>query len=358
MKIAIIHDFFGSIGGGEKLVLELAKGLKADIYTTEIDKENLKRLGYKDIKVDSLGKCIQFPGLKQIHASYLFYKTKLKNYDFYILSGNWAVFAAKKHQPNLYYVHTPVRMFYDSYGHFKKIASWSKLIPFMLWVKLHKYFLEKQFKYVNKIITNSINVKKRIRKYHNREAKVIYPPIKRYKFKKYGDFWLSVNRIYPHKRIELQIDTFRSLPEEKLVIVGGYMLGDHAKRYAKKLFKDLPKNVKYLGEISEKKLEKLYGNCKAFITTSQDEDFGMNVLEAMSAGKPVVAVNEGGYKESILSGKTGILVGPNVNHLVQAVKEISKNTRKYRLNCENQAAYFNIEKFIKSIKKEIICDVY
>lgn len=44
MKIAIFHDYFGSIGGGEKLVLELARALKADIITTEINQKNVKRL--------------------------------------------------------------------------------------------------------------------------------------------------------------------------------------------------------------------------------------------------------------------------------------------------------------------------
>jgi len=352
MKIAIIHDFFGSIGGGEKLVLELAKGLKADIYTSDINRKNLRRLNYKDVKIKSLGGCIQFPGLKQVHASYIFHNAKLKNYDFYILSGNWSVFAAKKHQPNLYYMHTPVRMFYDSYENFKKIASW-KLIPFLLWVKFHKYFLEKQFRYVNKIVTNSINVKKRIKMYHWKEAKVIYPPIKKYKFKKFGDFWLSVNRIYPHKRIGLQIETFRNLPEEKLIIVGGYMSGDHAKQYAKKIFKNLPKNIKYIGEVSERKLEDLYGTCKAFITTSENEDFGMNVLEAMSAGKAVVAVNEGGYKESVSDKKTGILVNANVKQLVNSVKKISKDPGKFRNNCIKQADKFNTSIFIKKIKDEI-----
>ena len=352
MKIAIFHDFFGSIGGGERLALELAKGLKADIITTEVNKKNLKRLNYKGIKVISLGNCIQYPGLKQIHASLKFYKCKFPNYDLYILSGNWVIFAVKNHQPNIYYMHTPVRMFYDSYKHFKKIASWKKIIPFMIWVKIHKYFLEKQLKYVNKIVTNSINVKKRIRKYHNRDSKVVYSAIKRYKFKEYGNFWLSVNRIYPHKRIEAQIEVFKNIPDEKLVIVGGYMKGDHAEEYYRRIFKILPKNIKYLGEVSQKKLEELYGTCKAFITTAMNEDLGITVLEAMSAGKPVVAVNEGGYKETV-NYKVGKLVDFDINKIINAVKEISKNPSKYKENCQIQAKKFNVNKFITLMKKEI-----
>ena len=354
MKIAIIHDFVASIGGGEKLVLELAKALNADLYTTDINRQNLKRINTSNVKVKSLGKCIQLPILKQVHASYIFHKAKLNNYDFYILSGNWAVFAAKKHQPNLYYVHTPVRMFYDSKKDFYKIAPWYAKLPFLIWVNLHKYFLEKQFKYVNKIVTNSLNTKKRIKRFHNRDAKVIYPPIKKYKFKKYGNFWLSVNRIYPHKRIGLQINIFKNLPKEKLVIVGGYMPGDHAKIYAKKILRRLPNNIKYLSEVSENKLNELYGNCKGLITTAKDEDFGMTVLEAMSAGKPVIAPNEGGYKETI-NNKVGKLVNANINELINTIREISKNPKAYKINCIKQANKFNVRRFIKEIKEELIC---
>ena len=67
----------------------------------------------------------------------------------------------------------------------------------------------------------------------DREAEVIYPPVDTSRFHTtgYGDFWLSVNRIYPEKRIELQIEAFRNLPEEKLIIAGGYAAGDHATEY-------------------------------------------------------------------------------------------------------------------------------
>jgi len=353
MKIAIFHDFLGSIGGGEKLVLELAKALDADIITTDLDKENIKKINGNNIRIINLGRLIKFPVLKQIHSSIKFFKARF-DYDFYIFSGNWAVFAAKKHKPNLWYCHTPVRMFYDSYEHFKKQCPLLLRPFFILWVKIHGYFVEKFIKDVNKIIVNSENVKNRVKNYHNRDSVIINPPIltSRYKFKKFGDFWLSVNRLYPHKRLELQIGAFKKL-NEKLYIVGGYVKGDNSTRYFKKLFRNLPENIKYLGEVSEEKLAELYGNCKGFIATALNEDFGMNVLEAMAAGKPVVAVNEGGYKETVLNEKNGRLVNPDIDEIVKAVKEISKNPEKYRKECEKQAKKFDVKVFIKKMKKEI-----
>jgi len=353
MRIAIFHDFFGTIGGGEKLVVELARGLKADIITTQIDKKNIKLMSADDIKIISIGKPILFPVLKQISASIMFAKAKHNNYDFYILSGNWAIFAAKHHKPNLLYCHTPVRMFYQAYPDFKKLAPWWAKPLFALWVKVHKYFLEKNLKHIGAVVANSNDCKERVKKYYKRASIVINPPIKQYKFRKYGDFWLSVNRLYPHKRVELQLEAFRKLPKEKLVIVGGVTKGDHSEAYKKELLWDKPSNVVFLGEVNEKKLEELYADCKGFIATSEKEDFGMNVLEAMSAGKAVAAVNEGGYKETMINGKTGFLVNADVDDVVKAIKKINSNPARFRKMCEKRAEQYSVNNFIKKMRLEV-----
>ena len=92
-------------------------------------------------------------------------------------------------------------------------------------------------KRVGRIITNSKTVKDRIKRYYHRDASVIYPPVdtKKYSCTEYGDFWLSVNRMYPEKRIELQIEAFSRMPDQNLVIVGGVSAGDHAALYARDL---------------------------------------------------------------------------------------------------------------------------
>ena len=110
--------------------------------------------------------------------------------------------------------------------------------------------------------------------------------------------------------------------------------------------------------ISEKELIDLYANCKGFLTTSIDEDFGMTPVEAMAAGKPAIAPNEGGYKETIINEETGILINDiNENKLAQAVKnlgkKINKNPLKYKTVCQNRAKNFDVEIFIKKIKEKI-----
>jgi glycosyltransferase involved in cell wall biosynthesis len=185
---------------------------------------------------------------------------------------------------------------------------------------------------------------------------VINPPVDagRFRFKEYGDFWLSVNRIYPEKRLELQFDVFRSQPEHKLIIVGGYAQGDHAAAYYQELLKDIPENVEMRGTVSEEELIDLYARCKGLICTAVDEDFGLTPLEAMASGKPVVAVNEGGFKETVVQGKTGLLVEANRDELVKAIKEISKEPQKYKDACRIRAADFDTSIFLEKMRKAFL----
>ena len=80
---------------------------------------------------------------------------------------------------------------------------------------------------VETIVANSKNVQGRIRRIYGREAEVIYPPVDTSRFYTtgYGDFWLSVNRIYPEKRIDLQVEVFRSLPKRDWLLQGDMLPG-------------------------------------------------------------------------------------------------------------------------------------
>jgi glycosyltransferase involved in cell wall biosynthesis len=356
MKVAIFHDYIGTIGGGEKLVLTLARGLGADVITTDVDMDSVKKMGFEDVKIISLGETVKLPPLKQISASLRFALCNFsKDYDFFIFSGNWAHFAARRHKPNILYCHTPVRAFYDLYDVFLQRQSFITRLFFMAWVTIHKPIAEYYMKQVERIVTNSQNTRSRIKKYLHRDAEVIYPPVdtSKYCFKESGDFWLSVNRLYPEKRVELQIEAFRLMPGEKLIIVGDYAEGDHASKYAEKIKHGLPKNVEMLGSVTEEELIDLYGRCKGHITTARDEDFGMTPVEAMAAGKPVICVREGGYIESVLNDTTGLLIEPEAKDIIRAVNIISENPQGYRRVCEEQAKKFDTSVFIRGMKEKI-----
>ena len=357
MRVAIFIDYIGMIGGGERVALELARSLNGDVITTDVDAESIRRLEYEDVNVISLSNTIKYPPLKQISASFMFATCDFtKDYDFFIFTGNWSHYAARKHKPNLWYCYSPVRAFYDLKENIiYRQPNWLVKQLAALWIKTHGWFDQRSVRNLDNIFAISLNSKRRIQEYYNRHSSIVYPPVdtSRFKFKEYGDFWLSVNRIYPEKRIDLQFDVFRELPEEKLVIVGGYAEGDHASKYYKELIKNIPQNVDMRNEVSEEELIDLYASCKGLICTSLDEDFGLTPVEAMASGKPVVAVNEGGFKETVTQGQTGLLVEAHRDELVSAVKEISKNPGRYKEACIKRAKKFDTTIFLENISKFI-----
>jgi len=356
MRIAILHDYIGAIGGGEKLILTLARGLGADIITTDIDVDAINKMGFNDVNIISLGDTVKFAPLKQISASLKFALCDFsKDYDFFIFSGNWAHFASRRHKPNMWYCFTPARVFYDLYETFLQRERFIKRQLFKIWVAVHETISRKYAGDVEFIVTISKNSQKRIDKYYGRDSIIVYPAIdiSKYGFKEYGDFCLSVNRLYPEKRIELQIEAFRQMPEEKLLIVGGFAKGDHASNYTSRITTNLPENVKIIGSVPEDELVELYAKCKCHITTALDEDFGVTPIEAMASGKPTIAVREGGYLETIIDGSTGILVKADEQEIITAVRSISRDPEIYRNECINRAKDFDIPLFIERMKSII-----
>lgn len=114
MKIAILHDYFRVLGGAEKLVLTMALELGADIITSEFNPDCIKDEAFKSIKIIPLGKLSKFPSLLPAICRKRFSKCDFsKDYDFFIFSGNFSIYAAEKHRQNTWYCHSPLRGLYD-----------------------------------------------------------------------------------------------------------------------------------------------------------------------------------------------------------------------------------------------------
>ena len=350
MKVAIFHDYFGAIGGGERVVTTLAEIFHGDIVTT--DTTSLENLPFKG-RVISLGNTIKLPPVKQFTAQKKFYFCDLSDeYDFFIFSGFWSHYAAHLNHPNLWYCYSPVRPFYDLYDEFlQRQKNVFTRNAFRLWVHSMRWYDRRSIRDIDRIIAISELTKARVSRFLHYDADVIYPPVdvSRFSCRDYGDFWLSVNRLYPEKRIELQIESFRRMPDQNLIIAGGFSKGDHAEKYSRQLLRDLPDNIRVLGEIPEEELIDLYANCKGLVCTALDEDFGLTPLEAMASGKPVVAVNEGGFRETV-TADTGRLVNPDTHAIIDAVYEVSRDPGSFQKACMDQAKKFDISVFAEKMK--------
>ena len=357
MKIAIFHNYMDNIGGAERVGLTLARELKADMYSTVVNQDAINKMGF-DIQVRKIGWLPINAPFRQQMALWRFRNLDLsKKYDYFIIDGDWAMSGSVSNKPNLWYVHSPIREIWDLYEYTRKNnVRWFMRPLFDLWVMYNRYLNRNYVSHVGKIVCNSANTQMRVKKYLKRESVVIHPPIEtgRFHHKKNGDYWLSVNRLITHKRVDLQMRAFARMPREKLVVVGCYEKSRHFEAYADYIKRIKPHNVELLRSVSFNELVELYANCKGFITTSHNEDFGMTPVEAMASGKPVIAPNEGGYKETVVDGVTGKLIDDiDVDKLVGAVREIGKNPGKYKKQCLEQARKFDTAEFIRKMKEQI-----
>lgn len=350
MRVAVLHDFFGAIGGGERTALTLARAWGAPVYTTQVNRASVERLGFGDVRLVSLGSVAPRPPLKQIGASFRFAFAHV-DADAYLLSGNWATYAARRHHPNVVYCYTPVRAFYDTSDSIRRrqpSAVHRGLVRG--WIAAHRAADRIAWSHVDDVVAISENTRRRILNHHGRDSRVIHPPtdVSRCRFVSLDDFWLSVNRLYPEKRLEIQFEAFRRLPRERLVVVGGYAEGDHARDYATRLRP--PPNVELLGEISEGELLGLYGRCRGLVCTAIDEDFGLTPIEAMASGKMVLAVDEGGFRESVIPGETGFLLRPDPAAFAEAIESLKTEDLAARAEaCRRRAQQFDVTVFLDAM---------
>lgn len=368
INIAVFHNFMDNIGGAEVVTLTIARAFNADVYTTNINSEHIKQMGFDDVlpRIKSIGKVpIQAPFKHQL-SFWRFRRLNLsKSYDFFIISGDWAMSGAVNNKPNLWYVHSPIHEIWDYVEKIKeKFVPWWQKPIYDIWVRINRYLTLKYSKSVDQFVCNSNNTHERIKKYYKNDAVVVNPPIEiPSDVQRKSDiqpYWLSVNRIMVHKRVELQLEAFSKLPSEKLIIVGSYEKGARQfENYKAKLDSMTSENVEFKYWVPKDELEELYRDAKGFITTSETEDFGMTAVEAMANGLPVIAPNEGGYKETILQSETGILIDDiNPDKIIDAVTTISdrlsNDPEAYRAKSRERAQKYDSNLFINDLKRLIL----
>lgn len=355
IKIGVFHDTLTKKGGAGRVAIELANHLDADLITSGF---NLELKKWVDIKTEVID-----IGNISIKSSYLigynlevplrfFLNRKNFDYDIYIFSGFSSIFASRPNKLNIWLCHTPNRILYDLRKIRLERANIIKKIFYKIYIKI-LYSRDQNIikNNMQKIISVSKNVKQRVKKYYKRKAEIIYSPIdtKKFKFKKFGDFYLTVSRLEIEKRIDLIAKAFVRLPNKRLVIIGD---GPEKKKILKVI--KCNKNIELLSNVDDGKLRELYSTCLATIYMPFNEDFGLVPLEGMASGKACIAANEGGCKETVINGKTGFLIKATEEDIVKVIKKFNqKKAKQMKEECVKQSKKFDTKNYIKNWKKVI-----
>jgi glycosyltransferase involved in cell wall biosynthesis len=312
MQLALVHDWLNQIGGAED-VLETLVGMfpGAPIYTS-IYAPELMPAGYRQwpIRTSFMDR---LPGVHRHHQPYLplyplaFERLALNGHKLIVSnkSGFCHGVPAPPGAVHVCYCLTPTRYVwnFDDYAAREGLGPASRLLfrPLLAWLRRWDLAAARR---VDHFIAISSEVQRRIARYYGRESTMIYPPVDLARFSAQdsltdgGSYYLSLGRLIPYKRVDLAVRACSALG---LPLVVG---GDGRDRA--RLERIAGPTVRFLGRVPDADLPALMAGCRAFIFPGL-EDFGITPVQALAAGRPVVAFAGGGALDIVQDGINGVL---------------------------------------------------
>jgi UDP-N-acetylmuramyl pentapeptide phosphotransferase/UDP-N-acetylglucosamine-1-phosphate transferase/glycosyltransferase involved in cell wall biosynthesis len=328
LKIAIVHDFLYTYAGAEK-VLEQILHLhpEADLFSL-FDFLPPEKRGFLNGKPVHSSFIQRLPMARSRHRSYLplmplaVEQLDVSGYDIVISSSYVAAkgVLTRPDQLHICYCHSPVRFAWDLQHQYLNEAGMNKGLKSLVARAILHYIRNWDARSANGVdvfVANSDFVAGRIEKFYRRRSTTVYPPVDVDNFRletKKEEYYLTVSRMVPYKRVDLIAEAFSQMPDKRLMIVG------EGPEFEKIRAKAGP-NVKLLGHQPFDRLQELMRHARAFVFAAE-EDFGIVPVEAQACGTPVIAYGRGGATESVIPGETGILFPEQtVESLIEAVSQ-------------------------------------
>ena len=319
-RIAFVVDALPSIGGGEKtLFAALEVFPRADIFTLIYNRPAFANTPLASRKIIT-SPLDRLPFAQSHHRLLLplmpavIERFDLSQYDV-VVAFSYAVahgVRLKTGVRHLCYMYTPMRYAWSDLNVDGTHAPKNRALTFLM--DKFRRWDKSAARRVHEFTAISHGIAERIRSAYQREARVIYPPVETERFTpnpQRGDYFVTLSRLVPHKRIDIVIEAFSRL---KLPLK---IIGDGPQR--KKLQKGAAPHVEFLGYQSEEAVAGLLGKARGFVCAAE-EDFGIAIVEAQAAGCPVIAYKGGGALETVLDGKTGLFFNEqSAGSLIEAV---------------------------------------
>ena len=313
-RVAIVHDWLTGMRGGEK-VLEAICHLypEAELFTlVRVPGSVSAGIERRTIRTSFVQR-LPRPG--RFYRYYLpLYPAAvelfdLDHFDLVISSSHCAVksVVTRGDATHICYCHSPMRYAWDQFGAYfgpDQVGKWPSRALRPVMAALARWDAGTAGR-VDRFLANSQYVAGRIRRYYNRGSTVVYPPVDTAYYRpepgrpRTGSGALVVSALVPYKRLDVAIEACRraGIP---LTIVGR---GPELSRLQQLAGSD----VAFLGWRSDDEIRELYRSAEVLLLPGT-EDFGIVPVEAQACGTPVVALDEGGARETVVPGETGALV--------------------------------------------------
>ena len=352
-RVAIIHDWLTGMRGGEK-VLEAICDLypEATLYTLvhvpgsvspRIERHRIRRSAVQWL-----------PRAGAYYRNYLPLfpaAVELFDLDRYALVISSSHCAAKSvirppDATHVCYCHSPMRYAWDQFEAYfgpEQVGTARSRVLRHVMAGLARWDAATAGR-VDRFLANSQYVAGRIRRYYNRGSTVVYPPVDT-TFYRLPDparrrpidpSFLVVSALVPYKRVDVAIGAClkAAMP---LKIVGR---GPEEAR----LRQMGDPTVEFLGWRTDEEIRELYASCTAVLLPGV-EDFGMVPVEAQACGTPVIALAQGGARETVDDGVTGILVEDGSVDAFAAAVERARTTSFDAAVIRKRAERFSRERF-------------
>lgn len=356
-RVALVHDWLTTYVGGER-VLEQMIGLypTADLFTT-IDVLRHHERAFLHGKKPITSFAQHWPFLRRHYRKLLpLMMLAVEQLDVrdceLVLSSSASVgkgILTGPDQLHIAYVHSPMRYAWDMQHQYLRDAGLEHGVAGFLarWM-LHRARIWdlRTVNGVDHFIANSHFIASRIWKVYRRRSTVIYPPVDVYAFslrERKEEFYLTVSRMVPYKKIPMIVEAFRGLPARRLVVIGD---GTEMNRVRKAA----GPNVELLGYQTADTVRDYMQRARAFIFAAE-EDFGIAPLEAQACGTPVIAYGRGGALETVRGlgtpNPTGIFfANQSADGIADAIREfetLESNFNPYE--CRRNAERFSPQVF-------------
>jgi glycosyltransferase involved in cell wall biosynthesis len=356
-RIAVVHEWLLDFAGSERVLREILDLLpQADLFALlDLPDEELKNAIPRRAKATSFLQSLPRP------RRWLRYyvplmplaieQFDLSGYDI-VVSSSHAVakgVITGPRQLHLSYVHTPMRYAWDLQHEYLRAAGLDRgLRGWAARLALHRLrkWDVRTANGVDVFLANSAHVARRIRKAYRREAEVLYPPVDVSGFplrQQKEDFYLTVSRLEPYKRVDLLLEAFGRRPDRRLVVIGDGPQMRHLRSMA-------APNVELLGRLPTPEVREHMQRARAFLFAGI-EDFGIVMAEAQACGTPVIAFGNGGAAE-IVRGEsaphpTGILFGEQTaDAVLEAIGRFEQDPARFAPgSCRENAMRFDRSRF-------------